>query len=157
MEMATFSTMEATDMLFQFQNESIYYVNHLSAFEHAIRKTFGFNISEDKSRILALSALQGECQLLDNLLDNSTTRFAVVPFFSGKPPNITSNFEVISKGQGNSMVSGKTKAMQCLATLCSCLKHFSFVVIGVVLKEDIDLLQSMVNKFYYIYLIYLLT
>lgn len=51
-----------------------------------------------------------------------------------------------SIGQGNSLVPPSIKVLQCMATVCSALKYYGHVVIGVARKEDMDLLQSTLAK-----------
>jgi hypothetical protein len=42
-------------------------------------------------------------------------------------------------------VDASTKALQCMATVCSCLKYFGHVVIGVVRPEDKVIINNMVS------------
>eukprot|EP01035_Chromulina_nebulosa_P017069 gene17069-22581_t len=69
---------------------------------------------------------------------------AIIPFYGGLPPNVTSDMSVKSIGQGNSLVNAETKALQCMATICSCLKYFGQVVVGVVRDDDRKLMLHMV-------------
>jgi hypothetical protein len=86
----------------------------------------------------------GECAGLDDTGDRRV--MALVPFFSGLPPNVTAGLRVESVGEGNSLMSADVKLRQLKATLCSVLRRFGQVVIGVANKEDRLLVLSMVSQ-----------
>ncbi len=94
---------------YQIQNEDIYYVNHMSAYEHSTRKVYGHQHSEQLTKRFSLSALNGECSLSSSngSIQTKRQRFIVslIPFYGGRPPNVTQDLKVLSKGQGNSLVS----------------------------------------------------
>jgi hypothetical protein len=67
-----------------------------------------------------------------------------VPFYGGLPPEVTSDFsKVNSIGQGNSLVDASIKVLQCMASVCSCLRYFGHVVVGVSRESDLKLLDGM--------------
>jgi hypothetical protein len=68
----------------------------------------------------------------------------LVPFYSGLPPNVTSDFKVGSVGEGNSLADRHTKAQQLAATLCSLLRYFGQAVVAVANKADRRLVRNMV-------------
>ena len=114
-------------------------------YEHLLHKKYDFNISKNKTLILSNSAYAGECSGLK--LNNNREYIAMIPFYGGLPPNVTKDLSVKSIGQGNSLVDASTKALQTMATLCSCLTYFGQVVLGVARTEDRILLQNKVSIF----------
>jgi len=129
-----------------FKNFDAHYVNHLSMFEHLNSNKYGFSEAQRKSRILAQSAFEGECGAIVavNMSQIDLTSIAIVPFYGGLPPNGTSHLSD-SLGQGNSKVDEDTKALQCLATVCSCLRYFGHVFIGISRAPDRALLINKLN------------
>jgi len=70
---------------------------------------------------------------------------ALVPFYGGLPPNTSVGaFQTDSLGQGNSRVSLEVKAHQAMATVCSCLRYFGHVVVGVARSEDRQQMKKLV-------------
>lgn len=70
---------------------------------------------------------------------------ALVPFYGGLPPNTSVGaFQTDSLGQGNSRVSLEVKAHQAIATVCSCLRYFGHVVVGVARSEDRQQMKKLV-------------
>lgn len=70
---------------------------------------------------------------------------ALVPFYGGLPPNTSVGaFQMDSLGQGNSRVSLEVKAHQAMATVCSCLRYFGHVVVGVARSEDRQQMKKLV-------------
>lgn len=80
-------------------------------------------------------------------IDRPTSSFAFIPFYSKRPAGTVVNKQthkltVSSIGQGNSLVRPSVKTEQLLATLCSILKYFEYVVIGVTDHEESALVRS---------------
>jgi hypothetical protein len=72
---------------------------------------------------------------------------ALIPFYGGLPPAVTQDFsKVNSIGQGNSLVKPSIKVLQCMATVCSCLKYFGHVVIGVAREYDLELVTNKLKE-----------
>lgn len=70
---------------------------------------------------------------------------ALVPFYGGLPPNTSVGaFQTDSLGQGNSRVGLEVKAHQAMATVCSCLRYFGHVVVGVARPEDRQQMKKLV-------------
>ena len=88
--------------------------------------------------------------LSDARVDRSPTGnrgefLALVPFYGGLPPNTSAGaFLTDSLGQGNSRVSLEVKAHQAMATVCSCLRYFGHVVVGVARSEDRQQMKKLV-------------
>jgi hypothetical protein len=101
-----------------------------------IRKKFGYNVSEQMTVEFSRSAVQAECRGVEQVTSHERSTLALVPFFGGRPPNVTADLKVQSLGQGNSLVKGEVKAMQTLAVVCSLLRNFAYVVVGVTRPED---------------------
>lgn len=113
---------------FQLSDPDAYYVHHMSMFEHLNHKKYNFTIANQKTLIMSRAAINGECEGLQ--ISKSTEYFALVPFYGGLPPDVTTDLSVKSIGQGNSLVDASTKVLQTMATICSCLKYFGRVVVG---------------------------
>ena len=153
-----------------------FFVHHLSNYEHVNHMEYGFVQAHNKTAILSLASLRGECgaltaatnsqsaELGDSAVENNhvppllkkskkhslmgtspdrpltdhrNEYIALVPFYGGLPPNISAGaFQTDSLGQGNSRVSLEVKAHQAMATVCSCLRYFGHVFIGVARTED---------------------
>jgi len=67
--------------------------------------------------------------------------------------------QIDSKAQGYSFlvssphylqVDSYTKALQTMATVCSCLKYYGYVVIGVARDEDRILVNDMVRCYFFL-------
>jgi len=145
MEAASFSIFDAAPYKFQLSDPDAYYVHHMSMFEHLIHKKQGFQEAQNRTLIMSKSAIIGECG--KHLSISKTTEYlALIPFFGGLPPNVTSDFSAVkSIGQGNSLVSPSTKALQCLASLCSVLKYFGHAVIGTTRHDDRLLIEELLD------------
>eukprot|EP00602_Paraphysomonas_sp_CaronLab_P004330 CAMPEP_0185031440 /NCGR_PEP_ID=MMETSP1103-20130426/18913_1 /TAXON_ID=36769 /ORGANISM="Paraphysomonas bandaiensis, Strain Caron Lab Isolate" /LENGTH=333 /DNA_ID=CAMNT_0027566971 /DNA_START=147 /DNA_END=1145 /DNA_ORIENTATION=- len=143
MEAANWDVITTAHNNFQLRNESLYFVFHMSRFEHFNRKKYGYSHSETVTRVMSEAAMKGECLSLPS--DYHASTLAIIPFYGGRPPNVTADLKVKSLGQGNSLVKADIKAMQTVATVCSLLRHFGSVVIGVVREEDFTLLSGMVK------------
>ena len=127
---------------FVVKNQSTFYVNHISGYEHLCTKSYGFQSAANKTNILSSAAYNGECQSKGarrqiNKEQNGVKRhsLALLPCYGGLPPT-DSKHDKDSLGQGNSRVETKTKLTQCLATACSTLRYFGHVFIGVVRLQD---------------------
>jgi hypothetical protein len=148
---------------FQISDPDAYYVHHMSMFEHVLHKAYGFEVAKNKTLIMSRAAFHGEC---DNLIAFPEEKFvALIPFYGGLPPNVTKDLSVKSIGQGNSLVScckhyfsvstfclqvdASTKALQTMATLCSCLKYYGKAIIGVTRLEDKNLILHLVRSYFY--------
>jgi hypothetical protein len=115
----------------------------MSMFEHVLHKKYGFDVAQNKTKIMSQAAFNGECVGLKP--SDDSRYFALVPFYGGLPPNVTKDLSVKSIGQGNSLVDASTKALQAMATTCSCLKYYGRVVIGVARIEDRRIIEKMVS------------
>ena len=114
-------------------------------YEHLLHKKSGFQVAKNKTAILSKAAFHGECDKLN--ISKTKEYLTLIPFYGGLPPNVSDDFsKVRSIGQGNSLVDPSIKVLQCMATVCSCLKYFGHVVIGVVRTEDRELITAMVTK-----------
>eukprot|EP01041_Mallomonas_annulata_P009745 gene9745-20268_t len=144
MEEASFRVFDKPSEKYQLENPDLYYVHHMSEYEHQLHKKYGLNHSKNLTLILSNAAYNGECKISSK--SNRTDFIAFIPFYGGLPPNVTENFIVKSIGQGNSLMDPTTKGLQCLATVCSCLKYFGRVVIGVSSESDKLLMMKMINE-----------
>ena len=107
-------------------------------FEHLNHKKYNFSVASRKTVVMSRAAFRGECDGLSALLARpagpsprgSREYVALVPFFGGLPPDVTADLAVKSIGQGNSLVDSSTKALQAMATVCSCIRYFGRVVVG---------------------------
>lgn len=94
---------------FQFRTPSAYFVNHMSAYEHATRRKQGYNVSESKTLMFSNAAKTGECGAVRS--DYNRNTLAVVPFYGGLPPGVVGKsketMRVTSVGQGNSLACMK--------------------------------------------------
>lgn len=154
MESASFNIFDRSQFKFQLSDPEAYYVHHMSMYEHLLHKKFGFDIASNKSREMSMSAFHGECvnktsfqHMKRGLGKDRAEYLALVPFYGGLPPAVTSDFsKVNSIGQGNSLVDASIKVLQCIATVCSCLRYFGHVIIGVARESDLVLLDGMLAK-----------
>ena len=103
MEAATFNIFDTARFKFQVVDAELYYVHHLSMYEHLLHKKFGFEVAQNQTLILSQTAMAGECNNLQITPRNGY--LALIPFFGGRPPNVTSDLKVKSIGMGNSLVS----------------------------------------------------
>lgn len=143
MEAASFIIFDKARWKFQLSDPDAYYVHHMSMFEHLLHKKIGFDIAKNQTFKMSEAAFQGECNNLD--ISNTRDYVAIIPFFGGLPPNVTSSLTVKSLGQGNSLVNAETKALQCMASICSSLRYFGHVALGVVRHEDKALMLKMLD------------
>eukprot|EP01036_Dinobryon_divergens_P029394 gene29394-38483_t len=133
-----------------FVDPNTHYVHHLSKFEHENTEKYGFAEAQRKSSLLASSSSTGECAAViagkGSIPSTELDSLAIIPFYGGLPPNGTAHSSD-SLGQGNSKVDANTKALQCLATICSCLRYFGHVIVGVSRTSDRLLLVDKLNDF----------
>jgi hypothetical protein len=146
MEEASFSILRRAKQIFQVVDAEFYFVNHLSGYEHEVMRRSSGNYSESEEKTFRLSreAVAKECHSIASSSPLNST-LSVIPFFSGRPPQVSADLQVHSIGQGNSLVAPATKAMQCIATVCSTLRYFGTAVVAVASPEDRVLLRSMVR------------
>ena len=102
MEAASFSIFERSSLKFQVADPDAYYVHHMSMYEHLLHRKHGYEVAQNKTSILSYAALKGECEGLN--ISSSLEYLALIPFYGGRPPNVTSDLKVKSIGQGNSLV-----------------------------------------------------
>lgn len=107
-EAATFEVYKTAKQRYIFNDSSYFYVHHMSMFEHLNHERHGFKVASDRTKVLSESAFQGEC--IENLkhsrnFSKKLNYLTVIPFYGGRPPNVTDNLKVMSQGQGNSLVS----------------------------------------------------
>ena len=103
MEAASWLLFDTSRLKFQVADPDAYFVHHLSMYEHLLHRKVGYDIAQNKTVILSKSAMKGECGSLK--IRSSQEYLALIPFFGGRPPNVTANLKVASLGQGNSLVS----------------------------------------------------
>jgi hypothetical protein len=102
MEAASFNVFDKAKLKFQLADPDAYYVHHMSMYEHFVHRKEGFEEAKRRTLILSNAALAGEC---GNFTANDSTEFvALIPFYGGRPPNVTADNKVHSLGQGNSLV-----------------------------------------------------
>jgi hypothetical protein len=141
MEEASFALLQMTRITntYQVSRPDHYYVNHLSEYEHKVRrKTHNVSLAVSRSAGMSASALAAECAPAALAGRPPEAVFlALVPFYGGLPPATdATNFKVGSVGEGNSVVNRTVKAWQGMATVCSLLKYYGRVVVGVSSAED---------------------
>lgn len=125
MEEASFETFHKAALKFQLSDPDIYYVHHMSMYEHFLHKKTNFSYSKNMSELMSQSAYRGECfskspsphseKIVSNHIHEKSQYLAIIPFYGGLPPNVTSDFKVKSIGQGNSLV---TKYVNTLILFC---------------------------------------
>lgn len=142
MEAANWNAISSHTFKYQLHNISSFFVNHMSAFEHATRKKFGYAKSEEMTLMFSNEAVQGECSNIEHQEGYLRSVMAFVPFYGGRPPNVTADLKVKSIGQGNSLVKAEIKALQTQAVVCSLLRHFGSVVVGVTRPEDLVYMET---------------
>ena len=69
------------------------------------RKKYGYEKSEKKTLAFSTDAVQHECNNIEQIYSYENNTIALVPFYGGRPPNVTADLKVKSIGQGNSLVS----------------------------------------------------
>lgn len=143
MEAASFLIFDKAPLKFQIADPDAYYVHHMSMYEHLLHKKKGFEVSKNETLIMSQFAFIGECESVQ--VSHHREILAIIPFYGGLPPNVTNDLTVKSIGQGNSLVDANTKALQTMASICSCLQYFGQVAIGVVRVEDRELLSHMIE------------
>merc|ERR1711871_39130 len=154
MESASFNIFDRSHLKFQISDPDAYFVHHMSMFEHLLHKQYGFDVASNKSRTMSTAAFEGECKnessyrhMQRGMGKDRSEYLALVPFYGGLPPAVTSDFsKVNSIGQGNSLVDASIKVLQCMATVCSCLRYFGHVIIGVSRQSDLKLLDGILEK-----------
>jgi hypothetical protein len=128
-EKATFKIFRHSNVRFQTTDHSIFFVNHMSQYEHCIRRSgFSNETIEENCRLHAEGAMMGECDQLVGRMNNMTSysnsimnnTLVVMPYYDGK-------------WRGHSIVSSEVKVMRGLATICSTLKHFRRVLVGTII------------------------
>ena len=102
MEAASFSIFETSSLKFQVADPDSYYVHHMSMYEHLVHMRESYEVAQNKTSILSYAALKGECEGLN--ISSSLEYLALIPFYGGRPPNVTTDLKVKSIGQGNSLV-----------------------------------------------------
>lgn len=107
MEQASFNIFDRANSVFQFDDTDVYYVHHMSMYEHFVHKNTNLTYAKQQSYTLSKAAFYGECGNLIgiNKYKGGNSSFSLIPFFGGLPPNVTADFQVKSLGQGNSLVS----------------------------------------------------
>jgi hypothetical protein len=107
MEAMSFEVIKAAPYSFQFVNESVYYVVHMSQFEHYHRKKSGYQQSENITAVFSMAAMNLTC-FTDpkdyEKLSFHNSSLGLIPFYGGRPPNVSADLKVLSLGQGNSLV-----------------------------------------------------
>jgi hypothetical protein len=117
MEAASWLLFDTSRLKFQVADPDAYFVHHLSMYEHLLHRKVGYNIAQNRTLILSQSAMEGECGGLK--IRPSQEYLAIIPFFGGRPPNVTAELKVHSLGQGNSLVSILVfVALPCPAMMC---------------------------------------
>jgi len=144
MEQASYRLFATKSNAYQLEDLDSYFVHHLSQYEHSIHSTHGFEKSTQKVGQLSRSAFDGECSKEEFQQIHNADYVALIPYYGGLPPNITSSMKVKSNGKGNSLVNDSIKSLQCMATVCSCLKYFGNVIIGVSNINDKNKINQMV-------------
>ena len=116
MEFASFQVFDTAVFRYITADIDSYYVNHMSEYEHSVRKKYGLDAAQNQSSVLAAAALEGECS---NLVVNPSREFlALIPFYGGLPPGVDAFMKVRSSGQGNSLVSAVNVVVIVMAIVC---------------------------------------
>lgn len=71
------------------------------------RKKYGYAKSEEMTSQFSQSAVKAECSGIEHVTSHEMNALALVPFYGGRPPEVTADLKVKSLGQGNSLVSRK--------------------------------------------------
>lgn len=152
MEDASFALLQQSgeSVTYQVSRPDLYYVNHLSEYEHRIRKKT-HNISEAirRSALMSETALATECGTGHRSDTPHRGRHtALMPFYGGMPADTDlASLKVKSVGEGNSVVNRTVKAWQGMATVCSLIKYFDRIVVGVSSVEDELVIRQHVSCF----------
>jgi hypothetical protein len=132
-----------------FQTDMSYHVKHMSAYEHSVVSVFNKNKkSRDEINHMiyryARALFLSQCSSV--VVQNETDVFlALIPFYSGQPPNVTREDGIGTEGEGHSRAPVDVKAIEAVATVCSALKYFGRVVVGVTSEKDEALLIEKVR------------
>lgn len=149
MEDASFALLQSRiASVYQMAHPDLYYVNHLSQFEHLLkRKTHNITYSIERSAAVSAAAFRAECNIANSrVLQKERFYLALVPFYGGLPANTdTSNYKVRSVGEGNSVVNRTVKAWQGMATICSLMRFYGRVVVGVSSQDDEAIMRKHVR------------
>ena len=132
-EKVTFRIFRDARTRYWISNHRVFYVNHMSQFEHCIRrKNFTSVMFEFTCLSHAQSAEMGECNVLELPNSNvSKQTLVVMPFYPGK-------------WNGHSTTNADVKSHWGMATLCSTLRYFGSVVVGTLesMGNSLELLVS---------------
>ena len=104
MEEAAFRVFDDPSLKYQLVNPDLYFVHHMSEFEHQIHKKHGIDRAKNVTSIMSHAAYNGECNRNIDTINSSSNYIAFIPFYGGLPPDVNNKFEVKSIGQGNSLV-----------------------------------------------------
>lgn len=132
-----------------FQTDMSYHVKHMSAYEHSVAAVFKKqrkSIADMNYMIYryARALYLHECTNL--VVQNETDAFiALVPFYSGMPPNVTTEDGIGTEGEGHSKAPADVKVIAAAATMCSVLRYFGRVVVGVTSQKDELLITEKVS------------
>lgn len=139
MEEATFNMFHAN----VYQTDMAHHVKHMSAFEHSVNNARMPNASSIIEAYIN-AAYDGECDDLMSHPVASNSFLALVPFYGGMPPSATKTIDggIPTNGEGHSKTSPLLKAYATMATVCSCLKYFGRVVIGLTSDSDENLIET---------------
>lgn len=127
--------------VFDEKDKKVYYIHHLSSYEHQNHMTYGFEIALNKTEKLSAIAYRNECtdikkshhfkyyrkssqnnyRINSSILNKSNQMdykyipneyIAFIPFYGGLPPDLSVGaYERDNLGQGNSRVNIDIKAM----------------------------------------------
>lgn len=147
METHTFNIFRGGTFGYQLVDPFVYSVNHMSMFEHWAHKRSGFGEAVKQSFIMSNASYYDQCFDPSYQASQATEFLALIPFYGGLPPNVTAGNMVKSIGQGNSLVNAETKALQAMAALCSMVKYFGQIVIGVANIDDRTLMLKEVSLY----------
>jgi hypothetical protein len=146
MEQASLILMQQTKDIdiFQMSDPDAYYVNHLSEYEHLLRKkTHNLTMTLAMEAAMSGAAAQGECATLPMYRGDALPGFlALMAFYGGVPPDVDQHHRVRSVGEGNSLASRVVKAKQGIATACSLLRYFETVVVAVSSVADVNAIST---------------
>ena len=148
MEEATFNMFRGN---YVFQTGMEHHVKHMSMFEHSVRKADVENAAEIISKYVN-AAYDGECDELRSYPVASDEYMVLIPFYGGLPPSVSKTIEdgIPTNGEGHSKMTPLLKAYSTMATVCSCLKYFGRIVVGVTSDSDSNLISNEVVKYAFI-------
>ena len=122
---------------FQFLDPFVFYVHHLSEYEHRYTRRKGPLEALQQTKVLSKSVYKGECRnITSSTFTSSMIRrqsIVVIPF-------------VGAKGKGNSHMDVESKLFQLTATLCSTSIYFSEFIIGVARRKDQEKLVAFLTR-----------